>query len=198
MLAEAVLGGARKAGHEGELVHIPDYMGGELLRDCRACRKVDGNCSIEDRYKELLLNKVLPADALVYATPLWWYGMSSILKSYFDRTFCYIAHSYPDSELVIKQLVGKRAALVISSEESYLGGRLGVIHQFEELARYLDQPVVGVVAGTGNRRGEVERDPENPLAKAEELGAHLFEIKRTDYRLWTDRPGAVWPTTPPT
>jgi multimeric flavodoxin WrbA len=66
LLAESVLAGARAAGHETELLHLPDHIGG-LLRDCKECRRPDGACAIDDGYRALLLERVLPADALVYA-----------------------------------------------------------------------------------------------------------------------------------
>jgi multimeric flavodoxin WrbA len=102
-LAEALIEGSRRAGHEAELVHLPDHVG-SFLRDCRTCRDAMGNCTIDDGYRELLLEKLLPADALVYATPIWWYGTSGILKTSIDRLFCYIAFSYPGSEEVVERL----------------------------------------------------------------------------------------------
>ncbi|MBI4694395.1 MAG: hypothetical protein HY749_10250 [Gammaproteobacteria bacterium] len=47
--------------------------------------------------------------------------------------------------------------------------------------------------GIGNSRGEVARDPAEPLAAAEALGRRLFERRYTDYRIDTPRSGRVRP-----
>ena len=129
----------------------------------------------------------------MYATPLYWYGMAAALKNYFDRMVCYLSASYPRYDAVAEQMVGKRVALLLSSEERYPGASLGVIAQLHEMSRYLHHDFVGVVNGIGNRRGEVRRDPANPLEAAHTLGRTLFEAHHSDYRLDTVRPNTVWP-----
>jgi multimeric flavodoxin WrbA len=191
LLAQSVLDGARAAGHATELVDLDEVMGG-FLRDCGTCRDARGECTIADGYQEVLLEKVLPADALVYASPLYWYGMSGALKTFIDRFFCFISAGYPDSVQVREQLVRKRCALVLSSEESYRGAALGVIAQVQEMSRYLHHDFVGVVHGIGNTRGEITLDPADALGQARDLGERLFDIRATDHRIDTDRPRTVW------
>lgn len=190
-MAQALARGAEEAGHTLDFVHLADFVEGPL-RDCRPCRLSDGSCGIPDDYERLLLEHVLPADAIVYATPLHWYGMTGLLKSFFDRLFCYTSAGSPHAERVNAELVGKRAAVVIACEESYRGATMGLEAQFQELTRYLHQELVGVVVGIGNSRGEVERDPARPLVAAADLGRRLAEARVTDYRLDTDRSNRVW------
>jgi multimeric flavodoxin WrbA len=135
---------------------------------------------------------VLPAEAIVLATPLYWYGVSGQLKTFLDRLFCYIAASEPESDMFVRGLTGKRLALVIASEESYPGAPLGVIHEIQEYGRYTHSPLVGVVQGIGNKRGDVRLDPADPVGRARELGRRIAVLRSTDYRLDTDRPGSVW------
>jgi hypothetical protein len=52
---------------------------------------------------------------------------------------------------------------------------------------------VGVVNGVGNKRGEVARDPTDPLTAADELGRRLFELRYSDFRIDSERANAVWP-----
>ena len=191
VLAESLAEGAHEAGAAVEVVHLPEFVR-EGLRDCRECRGTTGECAIADGYRDLFLNKTLAADALVYATPLWWYGVSGHLKNFFDRMFCYISEECPEAERVMSELVGKRAALVISAEESNFSARLAVVQQMQELCRYLHHTLVGVVVGTGNTRGEVRDDPTEPMVWARELGQRLFLIRTTDYQLDSDRAAAVW------
>ena len=190
-LAEAALAGVREAGLDGELVHLDDHLR-HFLRDCRECRDASGRCTIDDGYRDLLHDRVLAADGLLLATPVYWYGVSGQLKTFFDRMFCFIAASSPDAEHYATGIVGKRIGLLLSSEETYPGAALGVIHQIQEYARYTHSDLVGVVRGIGNKRGDVDIDPGGPIGAARELGRTLLARRATDFRLDTVRPGSTW------
>jgi len=191
-LGEALLEGAQEAGHEGDLADLNDVMRGGFLRDCRRCRRADGSCSIEDDFEAFLRDRVAPADAIVYATPLYWYGTAAVLKNYFDRMVCFISGSYPHHEAMTAGLTGKRSALLLSSEERFPGAALGVIAQLQEVSRYLHHEFVGVVNGIGNKRGEVALDPLDPLAAARDLGRRMFDLYYSDFDIASVRPNAVW------
>jgi len=190
MLAAAVRRGAERAGTSVSLHFLDDYISG-FLRDCRICRDSDGHCTITDRFN-VLFEDFLAANGVVICSPVYWYGLSAQTKAFFDRTFCYYANSYPDSDQVIERMSGKQIGLVLSSEETYPGASLGIIHQLQEYCRYTNSEFVGFVRGIGNKRGEVSLDPGNPLSEAERLGMDLYERKYSDYRLDTPRSGRVW------
>lgn len=190
-LAEAVRRGAEAQGIEAAIRHIDDHIS-HFLRDCRSCRKADGECSIDDGYRSLFFDDYLTADAVVFATPIYWYGMSAQTKAFFDRSFCYYAASYPGSADVVARMQGKRIGLVLASEETYPGAELGIVHQIQEFARYTRSTFVGCVRGVGNARGEVTNDPRGPLAEAERLGAEILSRSYTDYHLDTPRSARVW------
>jgi multimeric flavodoxin WrbA len=192
MLAEAFAEGAHEAGHAAELVDLNDVMSG-LLRDCRSCRQPDGSCSIDDGYAELVHGRLLPADAWIYATPLYYYGMAASLKNFFDRLVCYGSGSYPRHQEVADGMRGKRSALLLSAEESNQAAGLPVTNQIQEVSRYLHHQFVGVVTGIGNKRGEVRCDPAGPLEGARRLGGRLFEAHHSDYNMDSERSNAVWP-----
>jgi multimeric flavodoxin WrbA len=192
VLARSATDGARSAGHDVQHVFLDDYVD-RMLGNCRRCRRVeDGSCSLDDRYEELLIDHILPADGLIFAMPLYFYGMPARLKTVFDRLFCYTANSSPMQDKVVSEIMDKRVAVLISCEESYVGATQGVIAQFQEFSRYLHQDLVGVVVGNANSRGEIVRDPGEPVSCARDLGARLFDIRVTDYRLDTARSNRVW------
>ncbi|CAG9180434.1 flavodoxin family protein [Cupriavidus respiraculi] len=191
VLAQAVRRGAEQAGTPVKLRFLDDYIGG-LLRDCRQCRRADGSCGIDDGYGALLRDDFLPAAGVVFCSPIYWYGMSAQTKAFFDRMFCYYAASHPDSADVLARMGRKRLGLVLASEESYGGAALGIVHQLQEYARYTHSELVGVVRGTGNRRGEVVRDPAGAVAEAERLGTELFDRRYSDYLIDTPRDTRVW------
>ncbi|GAA0898362.1 flavodoxin family protein [Pseudonocardia zijingensis] len=197
LLAQAVLDGAASRGHEVEIVDLCDVVKAPL-GDCRTCRRSDGRCSIDDGYEDLLLHRVLSADALVMATPLYWYGISGQLKIFIDRIFCHAKAGFPAHEDVKRRIMNKRLAVVITAEETYPGATLGVSAQMQELARYLRHDLVGIVRGVANSRGEVTRDPAGPVAQAFGLGVRLFDLSVTDYRMDSIRDGVIWPAEPDT
>lgn len=195
LLAEAALEGAVEAGHDAELVHLDDHVR-HFLRDCRECRDANGRCTIDDGFEKLLRERVLPADGIILATPIYWYGVSGQLKVFFDRLFCFIAASEPESEMFIEGLLRKRLALLMSGEETYPGAALALIHEVQEYARYTHSGFAGYVCGIGNKRGDVLWDPQDPISAALDLGRTLFERVTTDYRLDVERPGSTWASRP--
>ena len=88
----------------------------------------------------MFLDRYLPADGFIAATPIYWYGSSAQLKAFFDRTFCYYAASYPRSEEVIKGMQGKRIGLVLSSEETFPMVSGAVICQIQEFSATRARP----------------------------------------------------------
>ena len=191
LLAEAVREGLAEAGHEAEFVFADDFLHG-FLRDCRKCRKPDGECSIEDGFRSVFLDRYLPADGFIAATPIYWYGMSAQLKAFYDRTFCYYAASYPRSAEVIAKMQGKRIGLALSSEETFPMVSGGIISQMQEFARYTHCTFVGIVHGYGNARGDVVKDPCEPIKAAERFGREFFTRHTSDYQIDSVRPGRVW------
>jgi hypothetical protein len=57
-----------EAGHEAQLVYAEDFLAG-FLRDCRQCRKPDGECSIDDSFRS---RADLPAHCFITAPPIYW------------------------------------------------------------------------------------------------------------------------------
>jgi multimeric flavodoxin WrbA len=191
LLARAVSEGLIEAGHETEFVYADDILSG-FLRDCRTCRKPDGECSIADGFRSVFLDHYLSADGFIAATPIYWYGSSAQLKAFLDRTFCYYAASYPRSQEVISGMQGKRIGLVLSSEETFPMVSGAVVCQIQEFSRYTRSTFVGIVHGYGNARGDVLRDPNEPIKAARRFGNEFFTRHATDYQIDTVRSPRMW------
>lgn len=191
ILAEATLEGLRDSGHDAKLVFANDFLS-SFLRDCRLCRQPNGECSIEDGFRSVFLDEYLTADGFIAASPIYWYGTSAQLKAFFDRTFCYYAASYPESARVIEGMMGKRIGLLLSSEESFPMVSGAVLCQIQEFSRYTHSTFVGVVHGYGNARGDVAKDPNDPIQAAKRFGREFFTKYATDYQIDTPRSGRVW------
>jgi multimeric flavodoxin WrbA len=99
-LAKAVQRGAEATGAEVSIRFVDDFIS-SFLRDCRTCRLPSGECSIADRFRALFFEDFIPAQGVIFCSPVYWYGLSAQMKAFFDRSFCYYAASYPDSARVI-------------------------------------------------------------------------------------------------
>lgn len=176
LLGQAVQEGAQEVGVRSTKYFLDDYLTGFLG---------DKGTSYADRYSELFVEQFLPADGVVFCTPIYWYGMSAQTKAFFDRSFTFLGS-------MAERMAGKRVGLVLAAEESYPGAALGIVHQVQEYVRYTGGAFVGFVHGVGNKRGEVARDPSNPILAARTLGREMFTRRYTDYRYNTQRSNQVW------
>lgn len=81
-LAVSFAEGAKSAGHEVELVFLRDKEI-RFCVGCLACQKTQ-RCFMHDD-ADAIREKMLHADVLVFATPIYYYEMSGILKTLLDR-----------------------------------------------------------------------------------------------------------------
>jgi multimeric flavodoxin WrbA len=82
ILLDKALEGAREAGAEVEKVLVSKLKISPCL-EIYACRK-DGNCAIKDDMR-LLYKKLLEADHVIFASPIFFYGITSQAKAMIDR-----------------------------------------------------------------------------------------------------------------
>lgn len=75
--------GALEAGHEVEKIRVAEKNIG-YCRACYACKNT-GKCVIKDDMAELL-QKMIDADVLVLASPVYFYSIDAQLKTVIDRT----------------------------------------------------------------------------------------------------------------
>lgn len=190
-LGKAVAEGLSAAGHAADVVHADDVLSA-FLKDCRRCRGPDGECAIEDGFRDVFFGKFLPADGFIAASPIYWYGVSAQLKTFFDRMFCYVAASHPQSPAVVQRITGKRIGLVLSSEETFPTVSAGPVHEIQEFSRYTRSVFVGIVHGYGNSRSDIHRDPGDPIDRARRFGHGFFTAHASDYQIDTPRSGHVW------
>jgi len=82
ILLDKALEGAREAGAEVEKVLVSTLIISPCL-EIYACFK-DGNCSIKDDM-QTLYDKLLEVDHIVFASPIFFYGITSQAKAVIDR-----------------------------------------------------------------------------------------------------------------
>lgn len=83
LLCDEFAKGTKEAGHEVEKICVADKNIG-YCKGCYAC-KTDGVCAINDDMAEVL-QKMIDADVLVLASPVYFYSIDAQLKALIDRT----------------------------------------------------------------------------------------------------------------
>ena len=83
LLCDQFAKGAREAGHEVEKIRLAEKKIG-YCTGCYACQKLH-KCVQQDDANEIV-EKMLSADVIVLATPVYFYSMNAQLKALIDRT----------------------------------------------------------------------------------------------------------------
>ena len=147
-LALAFAEGAKEAGHEVEIISLRD----KTIQFCRGCFVCQEKlrCVIRDD-ADMICQKALSADVLVFATPIYYYEMSGQLKTLLDR----LNPLFP-SDYAFRDVYLMTAA---AEDESYVPARAvsgveGWVECFER-ARLAGTVFMGGVTGAGE-------NPEHP------------------------------------
>ncbi len=121
-----------------------------------------------DEY-EIMIKQVLEHDILVFATPIYWYGMSGVMKDFVDRW----SQSLRDPELRFKERMGQKQAYVVlaGGDKPKIKG-LPLIAQFQYIFDFVGISFEGYVIGEGNQPGDVKND-EQAIAAAKQLNRLL-------------------------
>lgn len=83
ILCDRFMEGARESGHRAEKVFLRDRNIGYCI-GCEACHQNNGVCVQKDDMAEIL-GKMIAADVIVMATPVYFYTMDAQMKTLIDR-----------------------------------------------------------------------------------------------------------------
>ncbi len=164
VLADRVAAGARDAGADVECCSLH----GMDIRPCDGCDfcRETGICAIDDDM-QALYPKLLAADAVVLASPIYWFTYSAQLKLCVDRWYA----MWNGAHDVFK---GKPIGIVLAFGDSdlYTSGAINAIHTFETMFRFLKAEIAGFVYGSLMDPGDAEKHPEL-LQQAYDLGQRI-------------------------
>jgi multimeric flavodoxin WrbA len=169
ILAERVAAGAREAGGQAETIYLHE-LDIQPCDACDMCQGADTDCVIEDDM-QALYPKVKAADAVVYASPIYWFSVTAQLKLFIDR--CY-GLGEDEDEPESYELAGKQIGVVLTygGEDPYDAGAVNAIRMFQDMFRYVPADIVGIVYGYAHEEGEI-RQNEEVMQRAFDLGAKL-------------------------
>jgi len=171
ILLEEVLRGAEKEGAKVERLYLSDFT----ITPCKECHGCDetGNCIILDDM-EKIYPKLLEADVVILASPIFFYGVTAWTKALIDRSQALWVRKYLLKEPSLGKEGKKRKGFFISlgatkGQKVFEGSILTVKYFFDVLnADYAgDLLFRGVEA-----KGDILKHPE-ALQQAFEAGRRL-------------------------
>ena len=160
ILAKECEKGASDAGHDVELLSLK----GKDIKFCIGCLccQSKGTCVLKDDVAEIM-EKVLAAEVIVYATPIYYYEMSGQMKTLLDRANSLYDFDYKFTEIYMLTAAAEDDE---HTPDRAVSGLTGWIDCFDRAS------LAGTVfAGGVNDEGEIEGHP--AIEKAYEMGGRI-------------------------
>lgn len=166
--------GVEDAGHKVEIISL---MKSEVkgCLGCNACR-YGKPCIQKDSFNDIV-PKIENADMVVFATPLYFWTISSRLKAFIERFYC-IAQEDPEPPLGrYEKYPVKDCALLVTAADDFFW-------TFEQVTSYYKFAIVNYIGfhdkgmllagGCGDTNGRPQIDKTNYLAEAYEFGRNIY------------------------
>ena len=160
LLVKHFVRGAREAGHT---VSVFDAAHANIhpCLGCDACGMSGPCCQKDDM--AVIRDAILNSDMVVFATPLYYFGMSAQLKTVIDRFYSF------NGALTSRRL---KSALIAAAWNNDSWTMTDLTSHYQTLCRYLNFRDQGVILGTGCGTAAMTERTGYPQ-KAYELGKSL-------------------------
>ena len=160
LLAKSFVEGAKEAGNEVEYISLKN-KDIRFCIGCLACQKT-GHCVIKDDVADIM-NSVLEADVVVWATPVYYYEMSGQMKTLIDRLNPMYSKDYKFRDVYLLATAAEEGDEVF---EKVITGLNGWIDCFEKAS------IQGTVLCGGVSDGGAISD-NSKLKEAYNMGSHV-------------------------
>ena len=158
-LAEEFARGAREAGNDVEKVALYDKTIG-FCKGCLACQRTK-RCVIRDD-ADAIAQKMLTADVIAFATPVYYYGMCGQMKTMLDRANPLFPADYAFRDVYLLAAAAEEDEHTV---EGTVTGLMGWIDCFEK-ARLAGTVFAGGVTAVGEIHGHPALEKAYQMGKA--------------------------------
>ena len=166
ILALKAAEGVKAGGGEADFVSIGN-MKIAPCDDCDSCRtNPKAGCVIKDDMQPLY-QKIRDARGVIFATPIYWFTMSSQMKLFIDRSYAIRGEDY-------FAFTGKDVGVILTyaDEDVFVSGWINALRTFQDIFAYSRARLVGSIYGSADNAGDVQND-RKLLQKAYDLGLKL-------------------------
>lgn len=126
---------------------------------------------VNDDY-EAVIQSVMTSSMLLFCTPLYWYGMSGLMKNFVDRW----SQSLRSSDYDFKaHMQGKPCYVLVSGGPKVHTTGLPLIQQFKHIFDFMSMDMRGYILAHGTKPGEMQNDAQ-ALYQAKLLNQELKSL----------------------
>lgn len=161
VLSNAFIEGTLEAGHKVEKITLQNHNINGCF-GCDYCIRNRGECVQKDDM-QMIYDKLNKADAVVLATPLYFFGFSSQIKKVIDRFYALLSGSLSNKESILLTAYGSQNSHEIDV----------LIAQYKMIASALNWRNLGVISAKGVlKKGDISNHPS--ISEAKKLGANMI------------------------
>ncbi|MHA2075249.1 MAG: flavodoxin family protein [Candidatus Hodarchaeales archaeon] len=165
-LADSVIQGAKDND-----AHVDDFFLQKMnIKPCNACnaciKQVEKECIIDDDM-QAIYSALREADAIVIASPTYWFNISAQTKLFIDRLYGLVE---PNKDIMRSKKIG--IILTYGDSDQYSSGAINAINSFKDTFRYIGSEIVGIVHGSASDKGEIKKN-QDLMDEAYSLGCEL-------------------------
>lgn len=156
-----------------EVDHQKIYLKDTFIQPIEDLRHTkDGFQPVDDDYDQII-EAILASDVLVFATPIYWYNMSGLMKNMIDRFSQAIRDDrYPNFKEHLKTV--ETVVVAVGGDDPRIKG-LPLIQQFRYTFDFLHMRLSAYVIGKASRPGEIVND-QQALSQAKVLNEWLKSL----------------------
>ena len=174
-LVDAFMKGAMEAGHATELISLNQLQVNGCI-GCNACR-YGKPCVQKDDFNSLV-PKILEADLLVFASPLYFWTISSKIKAFIERFYCIDQkEDNPPLGRYEKYPVHDCALLMTSADDFFWTFEQAVSYYQFTMVNYIGFHNKGMLlaGGCGDTNGRPGIGKTDHLMEAYEFGKRIYK-----------------------
>jgi len=154
-LVAAFIAGAESAGKSVTVFRVAD-MSISGCRGCNYCRGANGVCIQKDDMPQIL-DALKQADALILASPIYYFSVTAQLKLAIDRTYALNSVGTPI----------KKTALLVTCGDSSAKAAEGAVTTYNAIRSYYKWEDAGIIVAAGlHKPGEIDSRVESEKARA--------------------------------
>jgi multimeric flavodoxin WrbA len=149
-LAQSLIDSAKNAGADVESYYLHG-MNISPCDACGACREDDSTGCVIDDDMQVLYQKIRQSDALVIASPIYYFNVSAQTKLFIDRWYA-LGEGYSST------LNGKQIGIILTYEDAdpFISGAVNALRTYQDTFNYLGANIIGMVYGRASEAGDIK------------------------------------------
>jgi multimeric flavodoxin WrbA len=168
ILVGKIIDGAKNAGLNPNLIELRN----KNISNCIGCYKClrESECNFQDDMTEIR-NQINSAELMILASPLYWCGVTGLMKTFLDRLFFYYHLQN------VKLIAGKKAIIITPMNQKNVDDESKILVEFyNRLLGCLDVKILNMSFFSDiMEKGSVLKNPEY-LKQAYAIGTNLKNL----------------------